>query len=329
MQQTFEKWRGQPVDTSDVSLDRRTDVRHVAVRWPAQLAAAGEDCAPAPCVVHNICATTLVAEIFAPRSTGEQLRIDLGDAQHLNGTIVWANDVNIEIRLDEPVDVNALIEQHGGTSPGSPQLAISCQGWLELGKEAFMVEVCDLSQTGARIAANAAPAVGQHTLLLIHGLAPISGEVRWRDDGKLGIAFDEPVPFDTLTGWIVSRDDQVGSHGQSRRWPRYSILLKTVARLKDVVEPVEALVHNISRGGVLLSCRRGLRAGDTVELGLGLAGSVAGHVTWVGQAQAGIEFTRTIDAEHVLHPLGGRGIPPVLHHHVIGRRPGLNSHRTH
>lgn len=330
MQQSFSKWLGDPVDVGHGSHERRGDERHLAVRWLAKLES--EDVHEL-CVVHTVCTTALIAEIFAPRSIGEEVRIELNEAQHLHGTVVWTSETNVEVRFREPIDVGELVALHDAarqTGPVEPpRLEISCQGWLELGKETLMVEVCDLSQGGARISADVAPALGQRTRLVIQGLEPIAGEIRWRDDGKLGIAFDEPVAFDMLTGWMAERDAQVGSQGQSRHWPRYSILLKTIARLTDVTEPVETIVHNISRGGVLITCRRGLHVGDHVELGLGQAGSVAGSVVWVGGENAGIAFSRTIDAGHVLRPLGERGMAPVLHHQVIGRRPGLNSHKTH
>lgn len=330
MQQGFEKVRE---DTSGVlrgSHERRAEARHVVVRWLAELEIDGTH---APCVVHDICATGLIAEVSTLLRTGDEVRIALGDSQRLEGTIVWARDANVEVRWREPVDVGALLDLHDHAGEGSPdaptRLEISCRGWLELGKETFMVEVCDLSQSGARVAADVAPAPGQRAVLLIEGLPPLGGEVRWRYDGKLGIAFDEAVPVDTLAHRIVPRDAQVGAHARARRWPRYSILLKTAARLPDLSEPVEVIVHNISRGGVFVSCRRGLRMGDPVEIDLGPARRVAGRIMWVGDGKAGIEFDRTIDTAHVLHPVGARGAPPLLHHHVIGRRPGLNSHKGH
>ena len=327
MQQSFAKWRGEPVGIGHGAHERRADVRHVGVRWLAKLEAGG---AGELCVIHNLSSDALIAEIFAPRSVGEHVRIELGDVQQLHGTVAWASETNVEIRFDEPIDVGELIQAHDETlqvaQPGPGGLEISCQGWLEFGGGTFMVEVCDLSQGGARVFAHVAPALGQHIVLAIEGLVPIAGEVRWQDDGKLGIAFDEPIPFDTLTGWFVARDAQIGSHGQSRRWPRYSILLTPAARLGDVAQPIETIVHNISRGGVLVTCRRGLHKGDRVELGLGPSGAVAGRVVWVGGGNAGIEFDRTIDAEHVLYPLGERGATPLLQHHVTGRRPGLKVH---
>lgn len=330
MRESFAEWRGDPVDIGPDAPERRADERHVAVRWPVRLVS-GE--VNEPCVVHTVSTTALIAEIFAPRSVDEEVRIELNGAQHLGGTVVWASDTNVEVRLHEPIDVSELVALHGGAPQAQPaelpRLEISCQGWLEFGNESFMVEVYDLSQGGARIAGHVAPTLGQRTRLVIEGLEPIAGEIRWRDDGKLGIAFDEPIPFDTLTGWIMEREAQIGSHGQARHWPRYSILMKTVARLPDVSEPVEAIVHNISRGGVLVTCRRGLHVGDHVGLGLGQAGQVAGRVVWVGGQNAGIQFSRTIDAGHVVRPLGGRGIAPVLNHHPVGRRPGLNSHKAH
>ena len=321
--------RGEPATVGHGAYERRSNPRHVAVRWPANLRIGTAD---ELCLIHNVCAAGLTAEICAPHRIGEEVRIEISDTLLLHGTIAWANDTNAEIRFPHPINVAELIALYEDVPqrkpPGPPRLAGSCQGWLELGRDTVMVEVCDLSQGGARIAADVVPAIGQRAVLAVHGLAPIAGEVRWRDEGNLGIAFDEPIPFDVLTDWIVARDARIGLHGRSRRWPRYSILLKTEARLMDVAQPVETIVHNISRGGVLVSCRRGLRDGDHVELELGPAGPVAGRVAWVGEGHAGIEFNRTIDAGHVLHPLGGRTVPPVLCHHATGRRPGLHSHRT-
>ena len=42
-------------------------------------------------------------------------------------------------------------------------------------------------------------------ILAIAGLPATEGSMRWRDEAAVGLAFNTPIPLDTLAGWLVAR----------------------------------------------------------------------------------------------------------------------------
>lgn len=53
--------------------------------------------------------------------------------------------------------------------------------------------VHDISPGGAMIEMRLPPAVGEKVIIDISGMAPLSGEVRWRLENKVGIQFETPI----------------------------------------------------------------------------------------------------------------------------------------
>ena len=310
--------------------DRRSDARYQAVRWIGKLT---NGTAQELCVVRNICSTALVVQVFSTHAIGDRVSIALHGDQLLEGEIVWAGDDTAEVRFFNPIDLPAAVSAHApaGTAsrPGVPRLEIPGGGTLRLGNERFPVEVRDLSQGGVKIATSALPRLGEEALLDIDGLGELPGLVRWCEGGHVGIAFLQAVPFDELTGWIVAREkkaeDSNDTGDTQRRWPRYNMFLKSWMQLSGVLTPVEIYIHNLCRGGLRVTCRRGLHPGEHVVVGLGRAGDVRGSVVWTDKEHAGIAFTRTLDPDHARQPFASRSVAPIMHHRADGRRPGLRS----
>jgi hypothetical protein len=62
--------------------------------------------------------------------------------------------------------------------------------------------VRNISQAGGRVSPGEPLEVGQKTVLMVNGLSPIAGCVRWCDQNHAGIAFDTPIPFEALARWV-------------------------------------------------------------------------------------------------------------------------------
>ena len=53
--------------------------------------------------------------------------------------------------------------------------------------------------------------MGQKLILMLNGLPPIAGSVRWCDQDHAGIAFDNPIAFETLARWVPTVQAQGGA----------------------------------------------------------------------------------------------------------------------
>lgn len=307
--------------------DRRADIRYQAVHWIGKLTSG---VAQELCVVRNICSTALIAQVFSEHVPGDRVTVELKDGRSFDGLVVGCGDDTVEVQFDQPIDLDTAVApeaaaETGGNGAAAPRMPVSCGGTLQLGLETFAVEIRDLSQGGAKVETAALPKLGEPVALEIEGLGQLEGTVRWCENGHVGIAFAEPLAFDEMTGWIVARERSADG-STSRRWPRYNMFLKSWIQLSGVLTPVEIYIHNLGRGGLMATCRRGLHAGEQVVVGLGRAGEIEGSVVWTDSQHAGISFLRMLDPEHARQPFANRSVPPILHHTADGRRPGLKSH---
>jgi len=47
--------------------------------------------------------------------------------------------------------------------------------------------------------------LGKQIVVVVESLRPIKGEVRWFNERKAGIVFDDPLTFEELAEWIGKR----------------------------------------------------------------------------------------------------------------------------
>jgi hypothetical protein len=86
-----------------------------------------------------------------------------------------------------------------------PRLQVSCPGRLQIGSRAYPVRLCDISEGGAKVEMRTPMKKLSATTLRLPDLPPVPGFVRWVNDTRLGIGFEEPLPHNVLARWAESR----------------------------------------------------------------------------------------------------------------------------
>jgi hypothetical protein len=186
--------------------DRRTHVRQTALLRVAVLHAAGTRDL---CVVKNISPDGLSARAYRTLAVGDHVQVEFKSGELLGGSVVWGRECDIGIVFPEPIDVEAVLAGTWVTEPKSrrnlPRIAIDCGGRLKTHLGTFDVTLQDISQSGARVEAEAPGIDRGEVLLNLPGLPPIAGVIRWLRGTQVGISFNECIAFERLARWIEAR----------------------------------------------------------------------------------------------------------------------------
>jgi hypothetical protein len=189
------------------SANRRTDQRHLSVfRVGKLMTPAGQEL----CLVRNISSGGLMAHVYSVHQPNERVEIELKAGRSVSGTIVWARDKKIGVQFDEKIEVSDVLSpQPGESEPDfvarAPRLDIHRRGRIRIGAHYQLIELHDISQGGAKVSPSGDAQVADEVILLLEGLPPLPGIVRWRHDDTTGITFKTSIPFEQLAAWVPGK----------------------------------------------------------------------------------------------------------------------------
>jgi hypothetical protein len=183
--------------------DRRQDPRQVALHLVAKLhTAKGE----ALCLVRNISPGGLTAHVYSPLDIGGAVVFEFISGALIGASVVWQRDNIAGVQFVDRVDIATVFGLRDLSppvpGPRAPRIALHIPATIRLGTRHSAITLNNISQGGARIHSADPLEPGLKLTLLVDGLAPLVGRVRWNRDGFAGVAFNTPVPFDLLAQWI-------------------------------------------------------------------------------------------------------------------------------
>ena len=140
-----------------------------------------------------------------PVGPGERLALDLSNNVRLPGTVAWKGEDGFGLAFDAPADLAAAVDARralaSGQTPRAPRVEVGCTALVQVGDELRPATLVDISEHGAKL--HLASAVeADEVRLSLPGLPALQGTVRWQEDGRLGIAFQEGVDFSELSKWL-------------------------------------------------------------------------------------------------------------------------------
>lgn len=146
-------------------------------------------------------------DVHAALALGQHIVIELSDDRRLAGRVAWQKKGLAGIQFDERVDVDTILAKptklSGGKSPRLPRLEVKCEAEIQYGGQALLVEICDISQRGAKLHMRFPLARDSRLLLLIPDLGAYKATVRWSRGEAMGVSFDEVLPIIDLMEWIA------------------------------------------------------------------------------------------------------------------------------
>jgi hypothetical protein len=140
---------------------------------------------------------------------GSTLEVEIRPGERIPAKVVWSRDWHVGVEFLRLFDLDEAL-QYDTTEDIAldfrlPRLEVSCPGRLQIGSRAYPVRLCNISEGGAKVEMRSPMKKLSAAVLSLPDLPPAPGYVRWVDDKRLGIGFDEPLPHRVLAGWAASR----------------------------------------------------------------------------------------------------------------------------
>ncbi len=208
-----------PVETTLYSLadappsppDRRDGERHLTLFRVGSLTI-GER--RELCLIKNISAGGMMIRAYCTIAPETRLSIELKCGEQVSGTARWVEGDVVGVAFDEPVDVvDLLATSMEGPRPRMPRVEVDCLAWVREGAETHRVNVCDVSQGGAKVSARRELGIGADVVMTLPGLPPQPAVVRWRDSSSFGITFNKVIALPSLVAWLHQQRDRLRAAG--------------------------------------------------------------------------------------------------------------------
>ena len=204
--------------------------------------------------------------------------------------------------------------------------------------ESHVVELINLSQGGAMVAADFAPNLWDQAYLVLGETGAVECAVTWIRDGKLGLVFAhetqidcDPGTYDELLREVIRKSfpdvelaarpaqERAGEHDQKRDAPRHPLIWRGV--LHHDYEWQAVRLRNVSASGALIECANEVPEGATVFLDLQEAGRVEASISWCRGDQIGLLFAAPFDVSCLskLTPVVATKTGPKSHFAPYGR----------
>jgi len=184
-------------------IERRQRTRHLTIlRVGVLIGPAGREL----CLIRNISAGGLMAHVYSCHVPGEAVAVELRTDEPVPGRTLWADESNIGIQFDAPIDVEAMLAGNNPLENGwqqrMPRVEIDRLATVRAGARLYGVNTCDISQGGVKIETDEPLAAGEEVVITMDRFRPVAGLVRWSQEGLSGIAFNQVIPFRELMGWL-------------------------------------------------------------------------------------------------------------------------------
>lgn len=142
------------------------------------------------CVIRDVSATGISLRGFHPLPDGDSLQLELQTGDRHPIERVWDRGLEAGYRFTAPVEIGALIAETGAYPKRPLRLDLKLPLNLQWDGRKTKANLTNLSQHGARVECDEFFALGQPLRLISLRLPEIAARVRWRDEGRYGLAFD-------------------------------------------------------------------------------------------------------------------------------------------
>ena len=183
--------------------DRRQSIRHAAVNQVAKirLNSGREEL----CLLRDISAEGLRAEIYIPLEVGAQICVELRTAHSARGRIVWVRGDEIGVSFEEAIPAAAMLAHcsfdQNAAKLRPPRLKVNLRGLLRIDDQAKMVDIGNISQAGLQIAAPEPLRANTACTIVLSGLPARGATICWWREGAAGLMLAEPFDYATFAQW--------------------------------------------------------------------------------------------------------------------------------
>ncbi|MDP9085605.1 MAG: PilZ domain-containing protein [Pseudomonadota bacterium] len=199
----------QPIETTIYSLseappaappERREGERHLTLY---RVGSVTVDQRRELCLIKNISAGGMMIRAYCTIPAGTSLAVELKSGQPIRGTVTWVREHNLGVTFDEPIDVIEILSASmDGPRPRMPRIEVQGFATVREGASTYRMRTCDISQGGIKVETMTILSIGSDVVIMLPGIAPMPGVVRWTEDGFSGITFNRLLSLPLLVNWL-------------------------------------------------------------------------------------------------------------------------------
>lgn len=186
-----------PIAKPETPVERREDQRYRRVLATGKLML--DDCEMF-CFVRDLSVRGAKIETLTVPPVGQRLVFEMRGLGPCAARLVWNRGYLAGLAFDSPQDLGAVSDR--GTRQGycarAPRFATDRLAQLRVAGSTIAVELVDLSAGGARLRGTEALRTDTPACLILDGIAPRPGFIRWSRDGDVGFQFTPILDLPTL-----------------------------------------------------------------------------------------------------------------------------------
>jgi hypothetical protein len=130
---------------------------------------------------------------------GAALVLEVNSDHRFAVRVEWSGDALAGLAFEDRDRVReTLAGRDRGHPYRPPRLELQAEVVLRLGETCLTARAKDVSEGGIKVELEQSGHVGREASVIVPGIPPVAGRILWCRDGRAGIAFERPLPFQSL-----------------------------------------------------------------------------------------------------------------------------------
>jgi PilZ domain len=194
--------------SGELESERRGQPRHLTVMRAARVSSNVHQ-VQSMGLLRNVSEGGMSINAYREFSVGEKITVSLLDGDRIEGSVVWTDGSTIGVQFSNRIAIDYLLAKPrtlaDGTRVRPPRLTLNCKAVIRVEGCLADIEICDISQRGAKIRFGRSLAIESRAQISINDLRPVSGSVKWQVEKLIGLEFHRTLTIEELSAWMANK----------------------------------------------------------------------------------------------------------------------------
>lgn len=162
-------------------------------------------------LLRNVSEGGMKIDAYRGFSVGERITVSLLDGDRIEASVVWTDGSTIGVQFSSKIAIEHLLAKPrtlaDGTRVRPPRLTLNCKAVIRVGGYMADIEICDISQRGAKIRFDRSLAIDSRVQISMNHLRPVSSSVKWQVEKLIGLEFHRTLTIEELSTWMADTSE--------------------------------------------------------------------------------------------------------------------------